>query len=452
MKATIILVDDDEDLVLSTSKALKQHGIVARINGVTRAESVLENIKKLHPEVVVLDLCLNIKEGTNSGFNLLKRIKTIDKTCQVIILTGHGGLEHGIKALQLGATNFLEKPTEIQHLKALINDAISQSQLKRAYLEMLKEKNQEIISNKMVGSSQAILKVIDAIKFAAQTPQPVLISGETGTGKGVCAQLIHQLSPRKKNNFIRFQPHFGNADMVHSDLFGHLAGSFTGAGHERAGLLQEANFGTFFLDEVDETPIATQIALLGVLQEKKFRPIGSDKTIDINLRLITATNQDIEESLEKGKIRQDFYHRIAHFKINIPPLRERKEDIPCLIESFIKKFREDNQLNVFSISSKTLDYLTNYNWPGNIRELESVIEGGVFHAHYLGHTIIDIDDITTDKNAFETSTTENNFQAQVKAFKKNLIKKTLNQCQGNQIQAANVLGINRTTLRRTLNS
>lgn len=448
--ANVLIIDDDQDVVLTLSRALKSAGVEAKIHGTTQIPAALESAKKYTPEAIILDLCLDQDRGVESGFSLLKQLLNEDSSCRIIILTGHGGFEHGIKALQLGASNFLEKPAEIPHLKALIKDAITQAQLKRLYQTMLKNQSDKEAHNLITGTSKEMQKVIDAVQYAAHTSQPVLLIGETGTGKGVCAAAIHKLSKRKEYNFVRFQPHFGSADMVHSDLFGHIAGSFTGAGRDRLGLLVEASKGTFFLDEVDEVPLETQIALLGVLQDKKFRPIGSDKTHEIDLRLITATNQDIQKCITNGKVRSDFYHRIAHFIIEIPPLRKRKSDIPLLVDTILQKMRDTEHLNVFSIADKAIDCLSAYNWPGNVRELEAVIEGAAYRAQYEARSAITLDDICIKTDLAITADSDQSFHSRIRKFKIKLIEEALLKCNGNQVQAAKALKIDRATLRRTL--
>ena len=448
-EANILIFDDDADVTLSLSRALKASGVSAHLHAATQIEQAKKFFKDYSPEVVILDLCLDPRQGVESGFSVLQDFIATDPTTRIIILTGHGGIEHGIKALQLGAANFLEKPADIMHLKALIDDAITQSKLKRIYQNSQKQQLDKDAHRLIAGKSPAMLEVIEAVKYASQTMQPVLICGETGTGKGVCATAIHELSSRSNNNFVRFQPHFGTPDMVHSDLFGHLAGSFTGASEKRSGLLAEADGGTFFLDEVDEVPLETQIALLGVIQEKRFRPVGSDKTRNIDIRLITATNQNIQHSLADGKIRPDFYHRIAHFTLEIPPLRQHKEDIPILVETFLRKYRTQYKLNVFDIEGKALKYLIDYDWPGNVRELEAVIENGAYHANYSKRTVITLDDVAKKKSISE-SFNGLTLQERVKQFKYQLVKDALAHNEGNQVKAAKTLGIDRTTLRRIL--
>jgi len=442
----IILVDDDGDTVLSLARVLKASGVEAQIHAATEAEKGLKLLKDKKPQVAVVDLCLDEAQGVQSGFEFVKKILLTDPTCRVIVLTGHGSPEYGVRALEMGAANFLEKPAEVSHLKALILDGILQSELKRNYQTLADAKSD--LAARLIGTSGAMEKVRESMRYAGSNNQTTFIMGETGTGKGLCASIIHQLSKRSSYPFVRYQPNFAAADLVNSDLFGHVKGAFTGATEDRKGLLAEAHQGTLFLDEIDELPIETQVTLLGVLQEKRYRPVGSTREQEADFRLVCASNRNLSESLKSGKIREDFYHRIAHFSINLPSLRERKEDTLPLARHILSRLREKEQVNVLDIAEPSEEKLKSYDWPGNVRELEAVVEGAAYRAQYKQRTRIHPDDIILTFSTEEPSS--NSFHDQLQAYKFKLINSALAEHDGNQVQAAKALGLDRSTLRRIL--
>jgi len=444
---SLILVDDDGEALISLSRALSASALGASIQAASSPDKALELLTASKPLVAVIDLSLEQTRGVESGFELLAQILKLDPTCRVIVLTGHGSLEHGVRAISLGAANFLEKPADINHLSALIKDGMAQAELRRSYNKLVRE-SASGISNLIVGNSPQIKKVIEAVQYASQTAQSVLITGETGTGKGLCALAIQRISSRAQQKFVRYQPNFSTADLVNSDLFGHVKGAFTGANQNRRGLLADADQGTLFLDEIDELPLETQVALLGVLQEKKYRPVGSNNEALSNFRLICATNQDPQKCIEAGKLRKDFYHRIAHYQIHLPALRERLEDIEPLALYVLSSLREREQVNVLEISQAALSKLISTEWPGNVRQLQSVIEGAAYRAQFQGRTQIDLSDLPF--SAGQESAKATDFNSLLTEYKLNLISQALARHAGNQVKAAEELGLDRSTMRRIL--
>ncbi|NMC62951.1 MAG: sigma-54-dependent Fis family transcriptional regulator, partial [SAR324 cluster bacterium] len=349
----ILFVDDDEESLLSLIRTLKALGLECHLHAAFTKESALKLFQESEPSVVVLDLHLDKTSGVESGFALLRQFLDLSKACRIIVLTGHASVEHGVRALALGAANFIEKPANAQHLAALIRDGIAQSAL-RNELETYRKKSLEGSSFGIVGVSEATRQLMEEIAYASQSNLPLLITGETGTGKGLCAFSVHSLSKRSKENFVRYQPTFLTPDLVNSELFGHIKGAFTGATETRRGLITDACRGTLFLDEIDELPIETQVSLLGVLQDKKFRPVGSNQEQETEFRLITASNQNLAECVEAGKLRRDLYHRIAHLHINISPLRTRKDDIPPLVSHILSQLFSKEELNVVQVSDDAM--------------------------------------------------------------------------------------------------
>jgi DNA-binding NtrC family response regulator len=460
--ADIVLVDDDAELVQSLLRVLARFVSPRTICAAGNASSALELIKSERPLVAVVDLCLDERIGIESGFDLLRQIQARWPDMRVLVLTGHGSRSNGIRAMQLGASSFLEKPIDPEHLAILIRDAIAQGELRREYERLLRQGDSGLVSA-LSGISAATVKLREEIAFAAATSQPVLILGETGTGKGLCARLIHEHGVRRTRKFVHYQPNFGGGDIVRSELFGHVRGAFTGAAESRRGLAVEADGGTLFIDELDAVPQETQVSLLDLIQEQRIRPIGSDSYHQVNCRFIAATNRPLEAALSEGLIRKDLHHRIAHTMITIPPLRERPEDIPVLVNSVLEAVRIREGLNVFEIEPALTKELQKYNWPGNIRELHGAIEGGAFRANFRGRSVIDLGDVVLggkpagisradaadSAKVFASNATERaSFHDQVEVFKRDLVRKALQECEGNQLRAALLLGVDRGTIRR----
>lgn len=443
--ANVLLVDDDSDVTLSLARALKATALPAKIHIASNALQAQKLFDSEHPEAVVLDLSLDDSIGVESGFQLLREIQAADNTTRIIVLTGHGSLEHGIRSLREGAASFLEKPAHIEHLDALLRDSITQARIRRSYEQI---RSEHIPASKLIGTSRAIQEVREAIQYVATTNQAVLINGETGTGKGLTARVIHEESARNNKHFVRYQTTHTTSDLTNSELFGHKKGAFTGADEDRLGLLHEAEGGTLFLDEIDELPHDTQVMLLGVLQEKEYRPVGSNKVEKADFRLVTATNADLSQCLEEGKLREDLYHRIAHVVIELPPLRERIEDIAPLSEHILQELQEREGLQVFEVGKEATELLQSHQWPGNIRELQANVEGAAYHAQFKKRRVITPEDIRLRTSKRKES--DKCFREQVEDFQQKLVREALQKTGGHQIEAAKELQMDRSSLRRIL--
>jgi len=446
---SILLVDDDSEALISLARALKAQGLEEPIHAAGNPVKAREIFKAERPSVVVLDLALVANIGVESGFELLKEFIVSDSSVRVIMLTGHNAVEHGIRALNLGAASFLEKPADVPLLAALIRDGLHQAALRRAY-DRLKQNGSDALDELVIGKSAAIAKVRDTIRYAASNNQSVLITGETGSGKGLCALAIHKLSARNAGHLVRYQSSYSTADLVNSDLFGHTKGAFTGALADRRGLLSDADGGTLLLDELDELPHETQVTLLGVLQDRKFRRVGSNAELTSDFRLICATNADPQRSIENGKLRRDLFHRIAHLSIHVPSLRDRREDIALLSANTLRQLSEREAVTVYEFEPAALAKLECYEWRGNVRELESVVEGAAFKAQYEGRHVISSADVAFIGAAPGQSSTAKNFSEQIEDFKLSLIETALQRHAGNQVKAALELGIDRSSMRRIL--
>ncbi|MCB0328804.1 MAG: sigma-54-dependent Fis family transcriptional regulator [Bdellovibrionales bacterium] len=450
----VLLVDDDESAVLSLSRALASLIPDVALLVATDGVRALAQAANHEPEVAVVDLSLNNEEGVESGFALLKDLGRLHPYLRVIVLTGHGDSAFGIRAMKLGAANFLTKPADLPHLAALVVEARRQFQLAKSMAERDESDQVRILNEGLIGSSLAIQQLKEQIRFAASNSQPVLLDGETGVGKSLCARLIHQLGKRAQAPFVRYQPGLSRSDVLASELFGHEKGAFTGAEQSRAGLVRKAHGGTFFLDEVDGLPLETQIALLGLLQERKYRRLGADEEEEVDIRFLTATNADIDVLLQNKELRSDFFHRISHSRIRIPPLRDRLEDISDLVCSIIERLQREEEVSYVEFCDDACSVLRKYDWPGNVRELEGVVQGACLRVLFAGRTEIHADDVKIGVETSQKAVTKSGetLQEQVSAFKRERVQSALSLHEGNQVQAAKSLGIDRTTLRRILQS
>lgn len=450
---SVLIVDDEEDALLSISRALSTHLKDCKIVGASSKEKALKIYSEYKPYCAVVDLELNKKEGVNAGFDLISSLLSLDPDLRILVLTGHSAIEYGIESVRRGASSFIEKPANIHSLSILILDAFNQYELKKAS-HVLHKSEDELVLQKLSGESEGIRKLKDELLFAASTNQAIFLSGESGVGKGLCASLIHSLSKLKDEKFVRYQPAYISGDLVSSDLFGHKKGSFTGADSDRTGLLDAVGKGSLFLDEIDALPVETQVLFLGVLQEKQFRSVGDTTEKSANFRLISASNAPIEKAVSEGKVRKDFYFRIAHQTIYIPPLRERIKDIPSLSNAMLLAGRVRKDFSVLGINDFSILKLQSYNWPGNIRELQSVVEGAAYRAQFHGRFQIEEDDILfnikTNSNNINPENIEGDFHTKVTAYKKMLIREALLRNGGNQVRTAKELGLDRSSMRRII--
>jgi len=446
----VLFVDDDEASTTALIRSLERQDSSLDFQYCSNLEQGLEFAAKSKPQVVVLDLCLDQKLGPEIGLDAIATFLKLDPSLRILVLTGHTADSFGVKALQQGAASFLAKPVDTAHLLALLNDAFSYSELKRKYLALAADSKRLEKITGLRSANKKMLEVIEAVAFAATNNQPVLIVGETGTGKGVIARSIHNASRAATGAFIRYQGAFTGQDLVSSELFGHKKGAFTGATEDRRGLIEAANKGSLFIDEIDELPPETQILLLNVLQEKTFRPLGSSKEIFSDFRLLAATNRNIENVLKSNRLRADLYHRIAHLTIEIPPLRERKEDISQLAEHFLQNLIDKHNLPIVGVSREAIAKLNSHLWPGNVRELQAVVEGGAYLANYRSHSFIEVDDINLRIGASQYSGTSMILRERVRLLEQQLAEEAMSACDNNQTKAAEHLGLDRSSFRRIL--
>lgn len=453
--AHVVLLDDDIVALKTLLASLRLEGLAATLHTATTPATAEELIQAYAPQVVVTDLCLTHR-GADSGYEFLQRLKKLSPLpCRVIVMTGYDDTFYGVRALELGASHFISKSPDPHHLKVIIDDAVIQSNILREKRALESELRG---SSSLKGDSDLIKKLRDDLAFCAQSNLPMLLLGEPGTGKTLCAKELHRLSPtRHQGRCIKYQPGLTSAEMVASDLFGHARGAFTGAERERVGLIAEAHRGTFFLDEIDVLPLNAQALLLGVLQEKKFRPLGSNEETNLDTRFIGATNKNIHHLLSSGQLREDFIGRLGHMTLELPPLRARREDIVPLAATLLEGLHDREGFLVFELSPEALTKLQSHSWPGNVRELEGVVERAALCAHQAGERCIETNHLLLTAPLLRPQEvpggddfidTVGNYYERVRCFEKSLITRALSQCAGNQSEAARVLKMDRHALRR----
>jgi len=442
----IIIVEDSDTMRLGMVETLRREGYY--IQEFDNAKSALSTFLKKPVPIVITDL----KMSKMDGIELLHEIKNLHPATEVLLVSAHGTLEVAVQAMQAGASDFLTKPFSPDELRFRIKKLIEKIQ-KDVEIDSLKSQNillsEELFTSKstMIGESVSIKQILSLIDRVSVQDTTVLIQGESGTGKELVAREIHERSHRSGKPFIKVNCAAFNENLLESELFGHEKGSFTGASARKRGRFELANNGTLFLDEIGDVSPATQVKLLRVLQEREIERVGGENTIPVNVRMITATNRNLQKMITDGSFRADLFYRLNVFPIQLPTLKERKEDIPLLIHHFLEKTALKFSDSVKTISSAGIGLLQNYSWPGNIRELENVIER--LHlispdAEILTSQIISVLGISTSEEVFikQNMTLEES----VFDYEKNLIIRAMDSSNGIKNQAAKILGINTSTL------
>jgi two-component system, NtrC family, nitrogen regulation response regulator NtrX len=365
MKSRILVIDDEAAIRDSLRMILEYEGY--EFLGAASGQDGLAMVERENPDLVFLD----IKMPGMDGLEVLQRIKAADETVPVVMISGHATVTTAVDATKLGALDFIEKPLASERVLVTIRNAIDRSRLadENRSLKRVVE-----VRHQIVGESPHLKKVMDAIRRAAPTNATVLITGESGVGKELVARAIHRNSLRSRERFIQVNCAAIPDDLIESELFGHEKGSFTGATEKQIGKFEQADKGTIFLDEVGDMSLKTQAKVLRVLQEGEVERLGSARTIKVDVRVIAATNKNLEDEIEKGTFREDLYFRLAVIPIYVPPLRERKDDIPLLVRHFADLFARDNNFRPKRVTPAAMDVLQRYRWKGNIRELRNTVE------------------------------------------------------------------------------
>jgi nitrogen regulation protein NR(I) len=456
----ILIVDDEANIHYSFQKILPEKYELVSAHS---AEEGIELFKKDIPNLVVLD----VKLPGMDGLEALKIIKNIDARVPVIMMTAFGTVDTAISAMKFGAYEYLIKPFDIDKMRNVIEKALDSSDLMRRSVYVASELShiKDIKGDAIIGSSQPMQEIYKLIGQVAEQDVTVLITGESGTGKELVARAIYQHSKRTNNSFLEVNCAALPENLLESELFGHEKGAFTGAVDRHIGKFEQVNGGTLFLDEIGEMSLITQAKILRVIQYGEFSRIGGKEVIKANVRLIVATNRNLEEAIKKGDFREDLYYRLNVITINIPPLRERKEDIPELVNYFICKYNAETGKKIKGIDKKALKKLNQCSWPGNVRQLENCIRRALVLTKGISLSSADIEPEDTatvgvistqeeDESALDRIL-ENIIRKKSNmklwpVVEKMLIEKALKKTKGNQVQAALLLGIHRNTLRNRI--
>ncbi len=446
-KAKILVVDDEpsQRKMLKANLSLDGYQVLEADDGSNAIARVSEEFFDL--------ILMDNRMSQMDGIEALKEIKKISPGIPVIIITAYASVETAVEALHAGAHDYLTKPLDIDELRIKVQQTLEFWRLKEENILQKRRIENLFDASRIIGRSRKMKEVLERVAQVAPTEATVLILGESGTGKELIANALHQGSSRSENRFIKVNCAALPETLLESELFGHEKGAFTGAIARRPGRFELADGGTIFLDEIGEMTPATQSKLLRVLQEREFEPVGSARTVKVDIRIITATNRTLEDEVKKGTFREDLFYRLNVVPIQLPPLRERKEDVPLLVEHFLKVYNEKNNRNLQGFHPRALDAMMRYAWPGNIRELENVVERSVILSRDDFIPFSELPDAIR-----ETSGEDDSRQVReglrpgmtIREMEKELIIKTVEDNDGNRTRTARVLGITRRTLQHKL--
>ncbi|MCX7794573.1 MAG: sigma-54 dependent transcriptional regulator [Thermodesulfovibrionales bacterium] len=438
MNERLLIIEDEETLAASLKRVLTKEGY--SVDLAPDAESGLEMIEKNSYDLIITDIIL---PGIN-GIELLKKVKEKEPAQIVIIITAYASLETAVEALRAGAYDYVIKPIIHEEIKQIVRNALRQKALQRENILLRREIEKHYDFSHIIGESPAIKKIIEEVKKIAKAKSNVLLLGETGTGKELIARAIHFSSSRAERPFIPINCSAIPENLLESEFFGHVRGAFTGAVSSKRGLFEEANGGTVFLDEIGELSPGLQAKLLRVLEDQEIRPIGSNQSVKVDIRFISATNRDLLQLVKEGRFREDLYYRINVITIQLPPLRERGNDIELLLNYFVEKYSREHGKNLVKIDRDVIEILKAYNWPGNIRELQNIIEravlvsdNGVIKKEHLPENLLH----KKEKSFTEQALTD---KLSIEDYTKAFIMKYQNEYTEQQL--ADMLGITRKSL------
>jgi two-component system, NtrC family, response regulator HydG len=442
------VIDNDAAHAEAMADSLSRVGYDCTV--ATSGRAGAELLEKDDFEIVVTDLRMNDIDG----MEILAKSKEVAPDAEVILVTGHGTIQSAVQAMQQGAFNYLLKPLDLKQLRAVVDKAAASLHLRRANAELARRLDEKFGFEGVIGNSPQMHEIIDRLRRIAPTDATVLIQGETGTGKELVAQAVHQNSPRKNRPFVALNCAALSENILESELFGHVRGAFTDASHDRIGKFEYADGGTLFLDEVGDMPLPTQIKLLRVLESGQITRVGSNEIIRVDVRIVSATNQDLEEFVASGAFRQDLYHRLKVVTLRLPPLRERSQDIPLLIDHFVRELARHHHKNVANLTTAARRRLLAHDWPGNVRELRNVLESMIVVDY---DEVLDVDDLPpelTPDSGEEDGTVEGGVGGLVgkplSEIERLFVEETLKLTGGNREEAARILGIGERTLYRKI--
>ncbi|WP_347050758.1 sigma-54-dependent transcriptional regulator [Flavobacterium olei] len=440
MTHKILIIDDEEKLRSLLVRIVKSEGFE-----VFEAKDLKSGFKKREQTEIDVVLC-DVKLPDGNGVDFVQNIKSSFPLTEVILLTAFGNIPDGVQAMKNGAFDYIVKGDDNEKIIPLLYKAVEKVQLQKKVQQLEKRIGDKYSFDTIIGKSKAIEQVIDLAKKVAKTDSTVLLTGETGTGKEVFAQAIHENSNRIGKSFVALNCSTFSKEILESELFGHKQGAFTGALKDKKGFIEEANGGTLFLDEIGEMPIDLQAKLLRVLETSEYIPVGDTTPKKSNFRLIAATNRDLKEESEAHRFRSDLYFRLNIFEIKLPSLKERIKDIPLLITFFAKQFSEKTNKKLLSVSDDFVQKLENYSWPGNIRELKNIIERSVI----LSDTVLTSDVLPYEMQQGSEKTSKSMSAFSMQSIEKLHIQKVLNYTKGNKAETARLLEIGIATLYRKI--
>ena len=439
---TILVVDDENEALVLMKELFEQNGY--RTLTANDGEIALQMVEEEQPDIIVSDIVM----PNMDGMTLLKKVKETNPDIAVIMVTANGAIENAVDAMKMGAKDYILKPFRLNEVLTKVQNLARLRMLEIENQVLRKEVRKKYNFDKIIGKTPIMTELFQRVEAVAPTPSTVLIRGENGTGKELIAHAIHYNSTRAKGPLVKVNCGVLSEGVLESELFGHVKGAFTGAHRDKMGRFEMAHGGTIFLDEIGDISLNMQVKLLRVIQEKEFERVGGNETIKVDVRIIAATNRNLEEAIAEKKFREDLYYRLNVIPIVVPPLRERKDDIPLLVDHFIKKFNADFNKTIQGVDEEALQALMAYDWPGNIRELENVLERAI---------VLSRSDILTVKDFPETigvQKRQNNHFSYVEGqqlnelveeFEKTIIEQALEKYNGNKLRTAEKLGIHRST-------
>ncbi|MDZ4789420.1 MAG: sigma-54 dependent transcriptional regulator [Blastochloris sp.] len=437
----LLIVDDEKHTRDGLRRAMEDHFEIYVAADEASAFNMMESEKV---DVVLTDLRL----AGDNGMKILDKARSLQPAPICVMMTAYGSVENAVEAMRRGAYDYVTKPVNIDKLEMLLLRALKGRLVEDENRQLRQQLDEKFGLEKLIGRSAKMVQIFDLIRQVADSRASVLIEGESGTGKELVAQAIHSLSARKLKPFIPVHCAAISAQLFESELFGHEKGAFTGAQERRVGRFEQADGGSIFLDEIGEVDAATQVKLLRVLGERSFERVGGNKKIEVDVRLISATNRNLEDRVKSGDFREDLYYRINVVKIELPPLRERQEDIALLAKTYLEEFGRENKKNELRFSIEAERALLNYGWPGNVRELKTAVEHGVVLAR--GQEIM-LDDLPPNlRKVVNLGDLPMGHSLNLQQMEKGSIMRALEECAGSRTDAAKLLGISRRTLHRKL--
>jgi DNA-binding NtrC family response regulator len=442
-KSRILIADDEANTREGLRWSLESEDV--EVATAADGEAAWARLQEEPAELILTDL----KMPRLDGIDLLRRVKDAHPDTEVIVLTGHGTVESAVEAMKLGAVDYLIKPINLDELRITVRRVLQNARVRHENEELRRRLDAKFGFENIIGESEAMQRVFHTVRQVAPTRASVLIQGESGTGKELIAHAIHHNSPRRRAPFIAVNCGALSPTLLESELFGHEKGAFTGAAQRRKGRFELADRGTLLLDEISEVSPEVQVKLLRVLQEQAFERVGGTETIRVDIRLIAATNRDIDAAVREGTFREDLFYRLNVVRINVPPLRERREDIPLLVNAFVAEFSEANGKPVKPLGTRLTEELQRHPWPGNVRQLRNVIEGMVVMSTGKEITLKNLPPDIRSAPA-QTESIQLPLGASMKEAEKEMIRATLHHTAGNRARAAKILGLGRKTLYRKM--